>query len=146
MNEQFKQNILNAIRNNTIVNTSHWGAASYIVYNAQGVKLIEAVCDFDYGAYMLTVGDTVVLSANKNTTHRDTPAEPVVREVGDICRACAEQFEIQEKLKFVKRQMSAQKKNCLHSWHRHHLRQNNLTNTVRTWTIVFKSWTKTRKN
>ena len=111
MNEQFKQNILNAIRNNTIVNTSHWGAASYIVYNAQGVKLIEAVCDFDYGAYMLTVGDTVVLSANKNTTHRDTPAEPVVREVGDICRACAEQFEIQEKLKFVKRQMSAQEKN-----------------------------------
>ena len=108
MNPQFKQNILKAIATNRVVNTSRWGSSSYVVYTPQNQKLIEVVADSDYGAYRLTVGDTVVLAADINTTHKNMPVDSIVREINEICTACYKRQQEQTKAADTNSPMSAQ--------------------------------------
>ena len=97
MNPQFKRNILNAIATNKVVRTSRLGCSSYIVYTPQNQKLIEVVSDYDYGAYHLTIGDTIVLAADQNTNHSNMPIASVIHEINDFCTACHKRLQEQER-------------------------------------------------
>lgn len=107
MNPQFKQNILNAIANGTVVNVSRWGATAYTVYGPNKEKLIEVNCDYDYGKYVLIIGGKTVLSVDQNTTHKNLPIQSIIRELNDICCACGDRLQIQGKLQDAEKQMTA---------------------------------------
>lgn len=107
MNPQFKQNILNAIANGTVVNVSRWGAMAYTVYGPNKEKLIEVNCDYDYGKYFLIIGGKTVLSVDQNTTHKNLPIQSIIRELNDICRACGDRLQIQGQLQDAEKQMTA---------------------------------------
>lgn len=106
MNKQLKQDILTAIANNTVISTSRLGARSYIVKNQLGIQIISVNSDYDYGAYSLYVGNNQVFNVDKNGKDRNYPTDAIVREIDEVCDACAARIRVQEQLKEARLKMS----------------------------------------
>lgn len=106
MNKQLKQDILTAIANNTVISTSRLGARSYIVKDQLDRQIISVNYDYDYGAYSLYVGNTQVFNVDKNGKDRNYPTDAIVREIGEVCDACAARIRVQEQLNEARLKMS----------------------------------------
>lgn len=114
MNEFLKAQVLNAIANGVVVSTSRLGSASYVVYNTKGERLLSVNNDWDYGAYNLIINGNVVLFADINSPTRSKPTDALIKEIAEICNACAKRYREQKehetrmkKLEAAKQTMTA---------------------------------------
>ena len=110
MNEFLKQQILNTIANNRVVNTSRLDGASYIVYNTKGERLLSVNNEWDYDTYSLIINNQVVLFADKNSTDKNKPINAIINEITQFCDACLKRWNEQEKQRIQMKKLEIAKR------------------------------------